>query len=79
MPRPREAKPTAHLNARLKKSDHERFTTLANTQNALTALSIRRDVSDYLYPFSYAVAPIRLSLEKERERVSGYLTEGIEP
>ena len=79
MPRPREAKPTVHLDARLKKSDYGHLTVLANTHGVLTALSIRSDVSNNLNPLSHAAAPIRLNPEKEEEIVSGCFTKRQKP
>ena len=79
MPRLWEAQPTAHLDARLKKSDYGHLTVLANTHGVLTALNIRSDVSNNLNPLSHAAAPIRLNPEKEEEIVSGCLAEGQTP
>ena len=79
MPRPREAKPTAHLGASSKKSDHGRVTTLANVQDVLAAPSIRRDDSDYLDPHGHAVELIRLCQDSEGEGVSGCLAAGQTP
>ena len=79
MPRPWEAKPTAHLDASLKKSNYGRLITYVNSHGVLNALSIRGDVSNNLNPLSHAAEPIRLSLEKEGKRISGCLAEGIKP
>lgn len=77
MPRPLEAKPTAHLDAGLKKSDYGRLLTHANAYGVSNALSIRGDVSNNLNPLNHTADPIRLSLEEEGKRVSDCFVEGI--
>lgn len=79
MPRPREAKPTAHPVASPQKSHHSRVTTLVNIHGVLTALGIRRDVSDYLDSNSHTANSIRLNQGKEGEIMSDCLAEGFKP